>query len=209
MPLKFVRPCIPTTAKAIPQGDAWLHEPKLDGYRLQIVKDGRSLRLYSKGGNDWTKRLVLLADALAAIRCQSAVLDCELVFPTSEGHPDFRALQAAIGDRTRHHDLAVFAFDLLHYDGIDFRPAPLIERRLQLTELVAHTGVRCLHLVQGFDNGAKLFKAAERHGLEGIVSKRRDAPYLSGPSKAWVKVKAAAWLEANRERWRAFQRSRS
>ena len=181
-------------------------EPKLDGYRFLIVKNDRAVRLHSKSGSDWTKRLVLLADALAAIRCQSAVLDCELVFPTNEGHPDFRALQAAIGDRTRHHELAVFAFDLLHYDGIDLRRAPLIERRLQLTQLVARTQVDCLHLVQGFDNGAKLFKAAERHGLEGIVSKRARSAYRSGPSRDWVKIKTAAWRAANRERWRLFQK---
>jgi bifunctional non-homologous end joining protein LigD len=84
VPPKFVRPCIPTTAKAIPLGDAWLHEPKLDGYRFQIVKDDRSVRLHSKSGSDWTKRLSLLAEALASIRCKSAVIDCELVFPTSE-----------------------------------------------------------------------------------------------------------------------------
>jgi bifunctional non-homologous end joining protein LigD len=134
------------------------------------------------------------------------VLDCELVFPTSEGHPDFRALQAAIGDRTQHHQLAVFAFDLLHYDGIDFRSVPLIERRLQLTELVARTQVHCLHLVQGFDNGTKLFKAAERPGLEGIVSKLQSPAYYSGPSRDWVKVKTEAWRVANRERWRLFEK---
>jgi hypothetical protein len=61
-PPKFVRPCIPTTAKAIPRGDAWLHEPKLDGYRLQIVKDDAALRLHSKNGYEWTKRLASLAD---------------------------------------------------------------------------------------------------------------------------------------------------
>jgi len=67
----------------------------------------------------------------------------------------------------------VFAFDLLHYDRIDFKPVPLIERRLQPTELVVRTQVGCLHLVQGLDKGAKLFKATERHGLEGIVTKHR------------------------------------
>jgi len=72
---KFVRPCIPTIAKVIPRGNAWLHEPKLDGYRLQIVKDGRQLRLHSKSGSDWTKRLSLLAEALTGIRCKSAVID--------------------------------------------------------------------------------------------------------------------------------------
>ena len=68
--------------------------------------------------------------------------------------------------------LAVFAFDLLHHNGKDLCPIPLIERRLKLTELVARSSVHCLHLVQGFDNGAKLLEAAEWHGLEGIVSKR-------------------------------------
>jgi bifunctional non-homologous end joining protein LigD len=135
------------------------------------------------------------------------VIDSEHVFPTSEGHPDFRALQAAISDRARHNELAVFAFDLLHYDGIDFRRAPLIERRLQLTQLVARTEVHCLHLVQGFDNGAKLLAAAERHGLEGVVSKRQASAYRSGPSRDWVKVKTATWREANRERWRLFQKA--
>ena len=158
------------------------------------------------GGSDWTKRLTLLAEALAAIRCQSAVLDCELVFPTSEGHPDFRALQAAIGDRTRHHELAVFAFDLPHHNGEDLRPLPLIDRRLQLTELVARSGVRCLHLVQAFDNGAKLLQAAEHHGLEGIVSKRQASAYRSGPSRDWLKMKTAGWRAANRERWRLFEK---
>jgi len=178
----------------------------LDGYRFQIVKDDDRVRLHSKSGSDWTKRLVLLAEALAAIRCKSAVIDSELVFPASEGHPDFRALQAAIGDRTRHHQLAVFAFDLLHHDGNDLRPLPLIERRLKLTELVARSSVPCLHLVQGFDNGAKLLKAAERHGLEGIVSKRQASAYASGPSRDWVKLKTAGWREANRERWRLFEK---
>ena len=144
---RFVRPCIPHTARIIPRGDGWLHEPKLDGYRLQIVKDGALLRLYSRSGYDWTKRLALLADALAAIRCKSAVIDCELALPTAEGTPDFRALQAAVGNRWRHQELSVFAFDLLHHDGGDLRSSPLIERRSQLTKLIARTKVHCLHQV--------------------------------------------------------------
>jgi bifunctional non-homologous end joining protein LigD len=166
---KFVRPCIPTTAKAVPRGDAWLHEPKLDGCRFQFVKDGRQVRLHSKSGSDWTKRLSLLAEALAGIRCKSTVIESELVFPTSDGHPDFRALQAAMAPG-RHHQLAVFAFDLLHHDGKDLRSLPLIERRLKLTELVARSSVHCLHLVQGFDNGANLFRAGRTSATTGRCS---------------------------------------
>ena len=100
----------------------------------------------------------------------------------------------------RHHELAVFAFDLMHHDGEDLRPTPLIERRLKLTELVLRSDVHCLHPVQAFDDGAKLLEAAERHGLEGIVSKRQASPYRSGPSSDWVKTKTATWRAANRER---------
>jgi ATP dependent DNA ligase domain len=75
VPPKFVRPCIPTTAKTISQGDAWLHEPKLDGYRFQIVKDGRQVRLYSRNGHEWTKRLAGLAEALQAIPRRAVVLE--------------------------------------------------------------------------------------------------------------------------------------
>jgi bifunctional non-homologous end joining protein LigD len=98
---KFVRPCIPTTAKAIPQGDAWLHEPKLDGYRFQIVKDGRQVRLYSRSGYEWTRRLPTLAETLRALPCHSAVLDGELCLPGPGGAPDFPrpARGAAISGR--------------------------------------------------------------------------------------------------------------
>jgi bifunctional non-homologous end joining protein LigD len=154
---------------------------------------------------DWTKRLASLAEALAGIRCRSAVIDAGLVFPAADGRPDFYSLQSAMAP-DRQHDLAVFAFDLLHHNGEDLRPLALIDRRLQLTELVARSNVRCLHLVWGFDDGAKLLKAAERHGLEGIVSKRQASAYSSGPSRDWVKIKSAGWRAANRERWRQFEK---
>jgi bifunctional non-homologous end joining protein LigD len=202
---KFVRPCVPTIVKSIPRGDDWLHEPKLDGYRLQIVKDGSALRLYSRSGYDWTKRLASLAETLAGLHCKSAVIDGELVFPAADGSPNFYRLQSAMVPG-QQHELAVFAFDILHHDGDDLRFVPLIDRRLQLTELVARSNVRCLHLVWGFDNGAKLLEAAERHGLEGIVSKRQASVYHSGPSRDWVKIKTAAWRAANRERWRLFEK---
>src|SRR5262249_17190418 len=121
VPIAFIRPCNPITAKTIPAGDAWMHEPKLDGYRLQVIKEGRKGRLYSKGGYDWTKRLVGLADALAAIKCRSAVIDAELCFLTGIGAPDFAGLQLALASR-QHHKLTVYAFDLLHRDGKDLRP---------------------------------------------------------------------------------------
>jgi ATP-dependent DNA ligase len=154
---------------------------------------------------DWTKRLASLAEALACIRCTSAVIDGELVFPAADGRRDFYRLQSAM-DPNRQHDLAVFAFDLLHHNGEELSPLPLSDRRLQLSEIVARSNVPCMHLVWGFDDGAKLLKVAERHGLEGIVSKRQASAYRSGPSRDWVKIKTAGWRAANRERWRLFER---
>jgi bifunctional non-homologous end joining protein LigD len=84
----------------------------------------------------------------------------------------------------------------------------LEQRRRRLLRLLSRSEIPCLHLVQTFDDGAKLLEAAEQHGLEGIVSKRRGAAYRSGECRDWVKVKTSAWREANRERWRMFERTR-
>ena len=115
---KFMRHCSPVASKSVPSGADWLHEPKLDGYRLQIVKDGRQVRLYSKGGHDWTKLLARVAEALKALPCRSAVIDAEICFPAASGAPDFRGLQAALGAK-RQHELLLFAFNLLRRDGMD------------------------------------------------------------------------------------------
>jgi bifunctional non-homologous end joining protein LigD len=96
-------------------------------------------------------------------------------------------------------------FDLLHRDEDDLTEVPLIMRKQLLARLVGRD-FPCLHPVQTFEDGAKLLEAAERHGLEGIVSKRQASAYRSGPSRDWVKTKTTAWRAANRDRWKAFQR---
>jgi ATP-dependent DNA ligase len=68
VPAKFIRPCIPSTAKTIPKGDTWLHEPKLDGYSFRFVKDDRAVRFYSRRGNEWTKWLPNFAAAFQGVR---------------------------------------------------------------------------------------------------------------------------------------------
>jgi len=200
--LRFIEPCSPIRTKVPPAGDAWLHEPKLDGYRLQVVKNGRQVRLYSRRGNDWTNRLPHLAEALTAIAAPAVILDAELCLPGADWACDFDGLQAAINGR--QHELAVFAFDILHKDGTDMCSWPLTQRKQILAGLVQRSKVVCLHLVASFPDGAKLLASAERLGLEGVVSKRRSARYQSGQCRNWRKVKTAAWRDANRERWRLF-----
>jgi ATP-dependent DNA ligase len=111
-------------------------------------------------------------------------------------------LQGAL--RSRADELAVFVFDLLRRDEDDLTEVPLSQRKQLLMRLVGRD-FPCLHPVQTFEGGANLLEAAGRHGLEGIVSKRKTSPYRSGPSRDWVKTKTAAWRTANRDRWRAFQ----
>jgi len=133
----------------------------------------------------------------------SAILDGELVAIGEDGMPDFGALH-----RGRRHNLRLYVFDLLHLDGIDFGQDPLTNRKALLKAqlgLHRHPSVR---LVEAFEDGDRLLAEAESMGLEGVVSKRRDAPYRSGPRCGWVKVKTAAWRAANADRGQLFSRER-
>jgi bifunctional non-homologous end joining protein LigD len=190
---------MPIIRKTVPTGDAWLHELKLEGYRFQIVKNGRRVSLYSRGGHDWTTRIPGFAHAFQLLPCRSAVVDGELVLPDEDSAPDFEGLRASVRE-AQEHELVFFAFDLLYRDGKDLRPLPLTERRRRLVRLVGRANIPCLHLVEAFDDGAVLLRAAEQHGLEGIVSKRRDSSYRSGECRDWVKARTAAWRATNRER---------
>jgi bifunctional non-homologous end joining protein LigD len=89
----------------------------MDGYRLQTVKDGSKVRLYSRGGHEWTKRLAALAGALTAIPQRSVIIDAELCCAGADGAPDFTCLPAAMCG-CRQHELSAFAFDLLHRSGV-------------------------------------------------------------------------------------------
>jgi bifunctional non-homologous end joining protein LigD len=109
---------------------------KLDGYHLQVAKDGHRVWLYS--GMDWTKCLAHLAESLKAIPCRSAVIDGELVVPDIVGTADFTGLPAAL--KKRKNEPAVYAFDLLNRDGRVHQPLPLIERRRRLERLLSRGG---------------------------------------------------------------------
>ena len=110
------------------------------------------------------------------------------------------------GDKLRGHEAALFAFDLLQHDGDDLRDLPLIERKRRLAKLIGRDERQASgsseHLTE---DGPTVFKHVCRMGLEGIVSKPVDAPYRSGPSKAWLKSKNPASEAVRREReekWR-------
>src|SRR5262245_8155457 len=182
-PAAFIHPCQPIVAKQTPSGPGWAHELKHDGYRLQIhVRDGR-VRLFTINGADWSKRYPLMAEAAASLN-GTAVLDAEVVWLGLDGVPDFDALHSRVNNKTA----SACAFDLLMLNGDDLRRRPYVERKAALRKLLRDgRGIQYVEHAEG--HGDKLFSAVCRLGLEGIVSKKLNAPYRSGPSKTWIKVK--------------------
>jgi bifunctional non-homologous end joining protein LigD len=183
-PAAFITPCRPTTVDQAPNGDGWAHEIKHDGYRLQIHVHGATARLYTITGTDWTPRYPLIAEAARRIKVP-AIIDAEAVIQRADGVTDFEALHA----RTRDSDVIAFAFDLMMLDGKDLRRRPWIERRATLKKLLGRNlaGIVFNKHIEG--DGPAFYAHACKLGLEGIVSKRIDAPYRSGMSKTWLKVK--------------------
>ncbi len=186
----FVAPCLAQLAEKPPSGEQWIHEIKLDGYRLQAqVADG-TVRLLTRRGEDWTHRFTSIARAMAGLPCSSAALDGEAVVLDADGRSRFELLVADLKTGRSNRSL-LFAFDLLHLDGRNLAPLALIERKQLLQHLLAAPSHRTIvrysdHLRAG---GVALAVRACDLGLEGIVSKRTDKPYRSGRHGDWVKVK--------------------
>ena len=187
-----------------PTGDSWLHEIKIDGWRCQLVKEGRRIHFFSRRGNDLHRRLGSFAEYFTSLAAKSATIDGELTVAAADGRPDFYGLSGAM--RKRKRDLMFVAFDILELDGKDLRNEPLERRRELLADLLERSGIGCVCFSESFDDGPALLKACAGLGLEGIVSKRRDAPYRAGKRPELIKLKTSEWREANRERWKLFQR---
>jgi bifunctional non-homologous end joining protein LigD len=185
---KTLEPQLATLASSPPVGGRWIVETKFDGYRLLArIAQGR-VALITRGGHDWTDRLRPLADALGKLGPDSAWLDGEIVVLDERGVPDFNALQNAIDGR-RNEDIVYFVFDLPFHAGRDLRRVPLAARRAVLRELIGEGSAR-MRFSADFDAPpAQMLRAACGVGLEGIIVKRADAPYVGTRSDTWLKLK--------------------
>ena len=137
-------------------------------------------------------------------------IDGEICLCDSHGRPDFRALMRVAHRKPADEaELSFHAFDLLQINATDLKPKPLVERRKRLMGLVERLTetVPVLYLPDQFANGLELLTMCDKMHLEGIVSKRLDRPYVSGPTKDWLKVKCTAWKEASRWRAEVFEKS--
>ena len=186
MRLKFVSPLMPALVEQPPEGDGWIHEVKFDGYRSQLIIDEDSTRIYTRNGHDWTAKYRDLVKEAANIGADNAIVDGEIIVLNEAGLSDFGDLRKAI--TRRQHDLYFVAFDLLHLNGHDLREMALEERREILASMIEPGGR--IQFSEPLPGEAKaIFHLLDQAGLEGMVSKRKDSKYRSGPSTSWLKAK--------------------
>jgi bifunctional non-homologous end joining protein LigD len=191
----FVSPQLARVVPTMPAGSQWLHEIKYDGYRLVAVQRNQRVRLYTRNEIDWTNRFAGLASQLATLTSRDFVIDGEAVVFDEKGRSRFGELQAAL-QTGNGGKVAFVAFDLLHYDGLNFRQLPLETRVKHLASVVGkETGAIRLSKVWPADQGRELFKQACSNGLEGVISKNAKGRYLEGERRDWVKSKCRARQE--------------
>ncbi len=193
-----------TLVDAVPTGSAWLHEVKYDGYRALISVDNGKAKVFTRTGLDWTDKFAAIAAAAAKLPVKSALIDGEIV-AFKDGHPDFSTLKDAI---SAGGEMTLFAFDLLALDGEDLTGLSNLDRKARLQPLIPEDEDRLRYSDHVIGAGEQLFETMCREGLEGIVSKRADAPYAGKRTKAWLKVKCThrqefvivGWLPSDKKR---------
>jgi len=183
----FLDPALAKSIDNVPSGNRWIHEIKFDGYRVQLHIANEAVRVFTRRGNDWTKRFKRIADAAFLISASSAIIDGEVVVPAADGTTDFSVLQNQL--KGKSDKIVMVAFDLLYLNGYDLRKLPLIERKALLKKLIAKTAIQ---FSESFEiDGHEMFRHACGVGLEGVVSKVRDSRYSSGRGNDWVKKTCA------------------
>lgn len=188
---RFLEPLLAQLVSKAPSGSRWLHEIKLDGYRLQARIEAGRVKLLTRSGLDWTAKFGKnMAAALKALPVGSALIDGELVVENHHGASDFSLLQADLSEG-RVDRFVYCAFDLMYLDGYDLRATPLVIRKQALERLLA-TNPGSLRYSEHLDqDGDLILRHACRLSLEGVISKLRDGPYRSGRGKGWVKSKCS------------------
>ena len=189
LPTKM-QPQLATLAANAPGDDGWAYELKLDGYRILTRIDGTGdILAFTRNGLDWSKKLGSTVKALADLGLKNCWLDGEIVVVAEDGRPNFQLLQNAFAAK-QTQAIQYYLFDVLFADGRDLRQEPWEIRRAVLDALMVRNksplvGVSAVHETRVKD----LLQSVCHHGLEGLIGKRRDAPYESARSPSWIKLK--------------------
>ena len=193
-----VRPTLaPMEAKAVdalPDQEGWRFEPKWDGFRCLVFKDGEDVELQSKGEKPLGRYFPELVDAVRALAADRFVVDGELVIPVN-GALSFDALQmrlhpaaSRVTRLARETPAKLVLFDCLSADGRDLRSEPLAARRQALDALKLESADLLLSPFTGDRNTAQGWLGSSGVALDGVIAKRVDGPYLPG-ERAMLKVK--------------------
>ncbi|TJZ73799.1 DNA ligase D [Chitiniphilus eburneus] len=190
----MLQPQLASLVAQAPSGEGWLAEVKYDGYRIlaRVNGDGE-VALFSRNGNDWTRRMPDIAQAVAALGTRNSWLDGEVVAIDTQGRISFQALQNAFAEGGKPARLLYYLFDLLYLKGEDQRERPQLERKRRLQRLLRLAGdASPLRYSDHIDGQlGDVFHHACQHGLEGVVVKRADAPYAAARTRNWLKVKCS------------------
>jgi len=165
----FIPPQLATLVDEAPKEDAWLHEVKLDGYRLLARIDGARIKLVTRRGNNWTEKFEPLVKALAGMKLRSAMLDGEIVHLNSDGTSSFGSLQEDLSEE-RPDRLCYFLFDLLALEGYVLTGCKLEDRKRVIEQILVHAPkgpIRYSDHVIG--HGPEFYASACKAHLEGIV----------------------------------------
>ena len=166
----LVAPALATSIDEVPSGERWIHEIKFDGYRVQVHLLKEAVKVFTRRGNDWTKRFRKVVDDAWHIGAGSAIIDGEIVVPAADGTTDFSALQSELKGKSTK--IVLIAFDLLYLNGEDLRRLPLIERKKHPKKIIDGPD---LQFSESFEvDGKEMFAHACKVGLEGVGSKVRD-----------------------------------
>jgi DNA ligase D-like protein (predicted ligase) len=185
---RWVKPQLCTLVDKPPQGSKWLHEIKYDGYRMHALLDHGKAQLLTRTGLDWTHKYPAIAAALSVLPVQQGYFDGELCGVRPDGKTSFNLIQAA-SDTGNADALVFFLFDLLYLDGEVICSAPTLERKERLRGLLSDAGSPLQYCDHQIGRGPEFYARACELSLEGIISKRADAPYAPGNRGLWVKVK--------------------
>ena len=190
---QFIQPQLCTLVERPPASQSWVHEIKLDGYRLQLRVEQRKAALRTRNGLEWTAKFPEIARAAQSL--PDCIVDGEVVALDAHRVPSFADLQAALSDH-QTGQLIFFGFDLLFLKGEDLRNLPLSVRKQRLSAMLDRLGAEAIRYLQHFEAKADaVLTSACRMSLEGIVSKRLNASYVSGRTGAWTKAKCRAGHE--------------
>jgi DNA ligase D-like protein (predicted ligase) len=185
-PPTWIRPQLAKLVATAPDGSDWLHEMKLDGYRMHARLDSHSVQILTRRGNDWTEKYPAIAKSIARLPAQNAYLDGELCGVLPDGRTAFNLIQNATD--TGEGSLVFFLFDLLFLDGEDLTALPVVERKARLASLLKGAPNSLRYNDHQIGHGTEFHRLACQHSVEGIVSKRINGRY-EPDRRTWLKTK--------------------